>query len=155
MLANKAGISKRYLALLHGAWPASVTDVKEPLLRVERQSGERMVIVSEEGTAPHTRLKLLATGPEHSLLQAHPVTGRTHQLRVPCHCQGHPIVADEKYCDKLQQDIDRRAGYRRLCLHAYQLSFRHPATGDVLNLTARPDSEFIAMLAKAGCSVEL
>ena len=155
MLANKAGISKRYLALLHGAWPASVTDVKEPLLRVERQSGERMVIVSEEGKASHTRMKLLATGPEHSLIQAEPVTGRTHQIRVHCQYQGHPIVADEKYCDKLQQDIDRRAGYRRLCLHAYQLSFRHPATGEVLNLTARPDSEFIAMLAKAGCSVEL
>lgn len=155
MLANKAGISKRYLALLHGAWPASVTDVKEPLLRVERQSGERMVIVSKEGKASHTRMKLLATGPEHSLIQAEPVTGRTHQIRVHCQYQGHPIVADEKYCDKLQQDIDRRAGYRRLCLHAYQLSFRHPTTGDVLNLTARPDSEFIAMLAKAGCSVEL
>src|SRR5690554_6191658 len=103
MLANKAGISKRYLALLHGAWPASVTDVKEPLLRVERQSGERMVIVSEEGKASHTRMKLLAVGPKHSLIQAEPVTGRTHQIRVHCQYQGHPIVADEKYCDKLQQ----------------------------------------------------
>ena len=155
MLANKAGISKRYLALVHGSWPASVIDVKEPLLRVERQSGERMVIVSEEGKASHTRMKLLAVGPKHSLIQAEPVTGRTHQIRVHCQWQGHPIVADEKYCDKLQQDIDRRAGYRRLCLHAYQLTFRHPTTGEVLNLKAQPDAEFVAMLAKAGCRVEL
>src|SRR5690606_15176742 len=110
ILANKAGISKRYLALLRGAWPASATDVKEPLLRVERQSGERMVIVGAEGKASHTRMKLLATGPEHSLIQGEPVTGRTDQIRVQCQYQGHPIVADEKYCDKLQQDIDRRAG---------------------------------------------
>src|SRR5690606_33505554 len=126
----------RYLALLHGAWPASMTDMKEPLLRVEHQSSKRIVIVSEEGKTSHTRMKLLATGPEHSLIQAEPITSRTHQIRVHCQYQKHPIVADEKYCDKLQQDIDRRADYQRLCLHAYQLSFRHPATGDVLNLTA-------------------
>src|SRR5690606_32269293 len=145
-----AGISKRYLALLHGAWPASVTDVKEPLLRVERQSGERMVIVSEEGKASHTRMKLLATGPEHSLIQAEPVTGRTHQIRVHCQYQGHPIVADEKYCDKLQQEIDRRAGYTRRCLRAHQLTSRHSTTRKAMRRTAQPDSDFIPMLATAG-----
>ncbi len=153
MLANKSGISKRYLALVHGQWPASIRDVKEPLLRVERQSGERIVVVDAEGKPSHTRTKLLASGPHYSLLEAEPVTGRTHQIRVHCLFHGHVIAGDEKYSDKAEKDIDHRQGVRRLFLHAWHLAFRHPASGEHLELTALPDTEFTDMLDKAGCHV--
>ena len=153
MLANKNGIRKRYLALVHGHWSASIKEVKEPLLRQERQSGERIVVVSDEGKPSHTRTKLLVTGPHYSLIEAEPVTGRTHQIRVHCLFHGHTIAGDEKYSDKVEKDIDKRQGVRRLFLHAWHLAFRHPGSGEQLELTALPDSEFTDMLDKAGCHV--
>lgn len=56
-----------------------------------------------------------------------PVTGRSHQLRVHMQYLGHPIVGDTLYADKLHQQL-----VPRLCLHAEQLSFRHPQTEELL-----------------------
>ena len=56
MLVDKRGISKKYLALVHGHWDPAVSDIRLPLLRTERQSGERIVVVSEEGkSCPRTQ----------------------------------------------------------------------------------------------------
>ncbi|MDF1639650.1 MULTISPECIES: 23S rRNA pseudouridine(955/2504/2580) synthase RluC [Thalassolituus] len=151
MLANKSGIKKRYLALVHGAWPEGVTDVKLPLLRTERKSGERIVLVDDEGKTSHTRYSLLASGSHYSLVEAEPVTGRTHQIRVHCQSQGCTIAGDEKYGDKSEQDIDRQRGVRRLCLHAHQLAFRHPSTGEELCLNAEPGEELRHLFKKVGC----
>ncbi len=151
MLANKSGIKKRYLALVHGAWPAGVSDVKLPLLRTERKSGERIVLVDDEGKVSHTRYVLLAAGSHYSLVEAEPVTGRTHQIRVHCQAQGCTIAGDEKYGDKSEQDIDRQRGVRRLCLHAHQLAFRHPTTGEELCLNAEPGDELRHLFKTVGC----
>lgn len=151
MLANKSGIKKRYLALVHGAWPEGVVDVKLPLLRTERKSGERIVLVDDEGKTSHTRYSLLASGSHYSLVEAEPVTGRTHQIRVHCQSQGCTIAGDEKYGDKSEQDIDRQRGVRRLCLHAHQLAFRHPSTGEELCLNAEPGEELRHLFKKVGC----
>ena len=151
MLANKSGIKKRYLALVHGAWPEGVADVKLPLLRTERKSGERIVLVDDEGKTSHTRYSLLASGSHYSLVEAEPVTGRTHQIRVHCQSQGCTIAGDEKYGDKSEQDIDRQRGVRRLCLHAHQLAFRHPSTGEELCLNAEPGEELRHLFKKVGC----
>ncbi|MCA6061073.1 23S rRNA pseudouridine(955/2504/2580) synthase RluC [Thalassolituus sp. ST750PaO-4] len=155
MLANKSGISKKYLAMVHGHWPASVTEVREPLLRFERQSGERMVMVSPEGKTSLTKTTLKASGSHYSLIEAEPVTGRTHQIRVHCQFQGCSIAGDVKYCDRSQQDIDKRQGVKRLFLHAWQLSFRHPDSGERLQISALPDDEFSSILKKAGCEFAL
>jgi 23S rRNA pseudouridine955/2504/2580 synthase len=151
MLANKSGIKKRYLALVHGAWPVGVSDVKLPLLRTERKSGERIVLVDDEGKVSHTRYSLLAAGSHYSLVEAEPVTGRTHQIRVHCQSQGCTIAGDEKYGDKSEQDIDRQRGVRRLCLHAHQLAFRHPSTGEEICLNAEPGEELRHLFKKVGC----
>lgn len=60
---------------------------------------------------PVTRIKLV------------PITGRAHQLRVHMQYLGHPIIGDTLYADVEQQQL-----IDRLCLHAYQLSFKHPQT---------------------------
>ncbi len=153
MLVNKSGIRKRYLALVHGGWPESVREVKAPLKKFERQSGERIMLVDDEGKASHTRMKVLSTGSHYSLIEAEPVTGRTHQIRVHCQFQGYAIAGDEKYCDKPQGMIDREHGVRRLFLHAASLEFRHPLTGEPLNIRVPPSSDFQRMLTKEGCSL--
>ncbi|MEN8291537.1 RluA family pseudouridine synthase [Acinetobacter radioresistens] len=57
-----------------------------------------------------------------------PVTGRSHQLRVHMQYLGHAIVGDTLYADLEQQQL-----MPRLCLHAEQLGFAHPQTGEALN----------------------
>ena len=57
-----------------------------------------------------------------------PITGRAHQLRVHMQHLGHPIVGDTLYATPAQQALKDR-----LCLHAEQLSFNHPVTGERLN----------------------
>lgn len=57
-----------------------------------------------------------------------PITGRSHQLRVHMQYLGHAIIGDTLYADELAQQL-----MPRLCLHAEQLSFFHPATGEQLN----------------------
>lgn len=155
MLVNKAGIRKTYLALVHGKWPASIKEVKAPLKKFERQSGERIVMVDADGRESHTRYELLASGSHYSLVEAEPVTGRTHQIRVHCQFQGFSIAGDEKYCPKIEQDIDKHNAIKRLCLHAYRLSFRHPESGKQLHLTAPFDAEFQSTLERVGCHASL
>ena len=57
-----------------------------------------------------------------------PITGRSHQLRVHLQHLGHPILGDTLYATPQQQQLSQR-----LCLHAYQLSFSHPHTGQTLH----------------------
>lgn len=57
-----------------------------------------------------------------------PITGRSHQLRVHMQYLGHAIVGDALYASEVVQQL-----MPRLCLHAEQLSFLHPVTGEALN----------------------
>ena len=151
MLVNKQGIRKQYLALVHGRWSEGIKDVRLPLHRTERQSGERIVVVSDEGKSAHTHTRLRVTGKDYSLIEAEPVTGRTHQIRVHCLSQGHIIAGDQKYSDKVLADADKARNINRLCLHAWQLTFRHPTSGETLHLTAPPDRELNTIFDRAGC----
>lgn len=154
MLVDKRGISKKYLALVHGRWDPAVSDIRLPLLRTERQSGERIVVVSEEGKSCHTRTRLLSEGKRYSLVEAEPVTGRTHQIRVHCLAQGAAIAGDEKYSDRTEKQQDKDEGIRRLCLHAWRLSFRHPISGERLSIEAKPDGELKSIFRNVGCNLE-
>eukprot|EP00487_Bulimina_marginata_P009307 TRINITY_DN368_c0_g2_i1.p1 TRINITY_DN368_c0_g2~~TRINITY_DN368_c0_g2_i1.p1 ORF type:complete len:221 (-),score=21.94 TRINITY_DN368_c0_g2_i1:183-845(-) len=73
-------------------------NVTEPLRKNTLQSGERVVRVDhEEGKPSHTRFRVLERFRDGTLVQASPVTGRTHQIRVHTQCKGHPIACDDKY----------------------------------------------------------
>lgn len=154
LLVDKKGISKKYLALVHGYWDIKTTDIHLPLLRTERKSGERIVVVSDEGKSCHTRMRPLESGSQYTLIEAEPVTGRTHQIRVHCLSQGNTIAGDEKYSDRTETEQDKAAGIRRLCLHAWKLSFAHPLTGERLKLIAPPDAELKTVYQSVGCSIE-
>ena len=71
-----------------------------------------------------------------TLLEVTIKTGRTHQIRVHLASQGHPIAGDDKYGDfELNRSLQRQ-GLRRMFLHAWRLQFRHPATGEPVQLEA-------------------
>ncbi|MFW5824390.1 MAG: 23S rRNA pseudouridine(955/2504/2580) synthase RluC [Marinobacter sp.] len=141
-------VHKHYHALVSGQWPASVTEVADPLLRYEMPNGERRVRVDTGGKPSLTRYRLLDVWPGYSLVEASPVTGRTHQIRVHCASAGHPIAGDDKYMDAASLRAFRRLGGNRLMLHARALEFRLPGgESQWLRLEARYDEAFAQVLA--------
>ena len=91
-------MQKRYHALVHGHWPKHRHKVKAPLYKNTLQSGERIVVVRDDEVQV-TRYRVLQTFNDATLVEASPITGRTHQIRVHCQSAGHSIIGDGKYCD--------------------------------------------------------
>lgn len=131
-----AGADKRYLVLVKGRWMNETQHVRQPLYKYLTESGERRVMVREDGKPSHTVFRLLARWPQASLLEAQLKTGRTHQIRVHLAHLGFPILGDEKYGDfALNRDL-RRDGLKRMALHAWRMAFRHPLSDAPLECVA-------------------
>jgi 23S rRNA pseudouridine955/2504/2580 synthase len=77
--------------------------------------------VDAAGKQALSRIKLLHGGELFSLIRVELVTGRTHQIRVHCQAEGHPIAGDDKYGDTEFNRAMRKLGVRRLMLHASSL----------------------------------
>ncbi|MEL4483323.1 MULTISPECIES: 23S rRNA pseudouridine(955/2504/2580) synthase RluC [Shewanella] len=141
-------MQKDYQALVRGEWQKHDKVVKAPLLKLTLKSGERIVRVNTEGKASETRFKILQRYDGATLVQASPVTGRTHQIRVHCQYAGHPIACDEKYSEQKFDDSMRALGLNRLFLHAAQLKFIHPDTETEMTVQAPLDPELLELLDK-------
>lgn len=141
-------MQKDYQALVRGEWQKHDKVVKAPLLKLTLKSGERIVRVNTEGKASETRFKILQRYDGATLVQASPVTGRTHQIRVHCQYAGHPIACDEKYSEQEFDDSMRALGLNRLFLHAAQLKFTHPDTETEMTVQAPLDPELLELLDK-------
>ena len=133
------GVDKRYMALVRGNWPTSKKQVNAPLLKSNLRSGERMVEVNPEGKEALTLFKVLRRfGDFATLVEARPITGRTHQIRVHALHAGHCIAGDAKYGDEDFTRELRELGGKRLFLHAYALSLTLP-DGSPLEVKAPVD----------------
>lgn len=137
---------KAYDCLVFGSWPLKLKQVEAPLDRQTRASGERVVRVSAEGQSAKTLFKIKANFAEATWLQASPVSGRTHQIRVHCQHAGHAILGDEKYCPDFILNAFKAKQVRRLCLHAAKIEFEHPVTGERLELEAPMPDDMQAVL---------
>lgn len=136
---RKDGIDKRYMALVRGHWATAKKQVNAPLLKSNLRSGERMVEINEEGKEALTLFRVLRRfGEFATLVEAKPVTGRTHQIRVHTKHAGHCIAGDSKYGDDDFTREIRDLGGKRLFLHAYELHVPLPE-GGVLKLEAPVD----------------
>lgn len=130
------GADKRYLVLVRGRWMNPVQHVRLALRKYVSVGGERRVSVDPEGKSAHTVFRLLARWQSVSLLEAQLKTGRTHQIRVHLAHLGFPILGDEKYGDfPLNKDL-KKGPLKRMALHAWRLSFRHPLSGAPLEVCA-------------------
>ena len=119
-------VSKSYLALVDGRWPNRRTMVDAPLLKNHLQSGERMVTVNSEGKKSKTAFRVISHYAQATLVEASPVSGRTHQIRVHAQCAGNPLLGDEKYGHEERNKEMRAFGLKRLFLHAWRLQFMLP-----------------------------
>jgi len=116
-------VEKTYLALLYGRWNGRQHKVEAPLKKFELASGERVVRVSPEGKPSLTQFRQIRLFENATLVEAKPVTGRTHQIRVHAQFAGHPIAGDDKYITREQDALFRDAGLKRLFLHAHKIEF--------------------------------
>ena len=131
---------KVYLALVHGSLSPDAAAIEAPIGRDPRNR-KRMAVVAE-GRAALTRYSVLERPEGYSLVEARPVTGRTHQIRVHLAAVGHPVVGDALY-GKAEQKLDRHF------LHAQGLGFKHPSTGEPVEFRANLPPELRAFLDDA------
>ena len=141
-------MQKDYQALVRGDWQNNIKSVKAPLLKITLKSGERIVRVNKEGKTSETHFKILQRFDGSTLIQASPLTGRTHQIRVHCQYAGHPIACDEKYSEQKFDESMRALGLNRLFLHAVQLQFIHPDTDERMTVKAPLEPVLLATLNK-------
>lgn len=141
---------KRYRALLCGAWSGGSRDVDSALLKNRLASGERFVLVDDQGKPSRSRFTPVARYAQATLCEVDIFSGRMHQIRVHAADIGHPVAGDRKYGHVEEKAPLRELGLRRTFLHA--ASLRLPAAGDFPALTVEsplPD-ELQQFLTKLG-----
>jgi len=143
-LRNKT-MNKQYHALVKGAWDKKWRSVNQPLLKNAQDS---VVKVSELGKASETRFKILQRYQGATLVEACPVTGRTHQIRVHTACKGHNIACDQRYGNEQFSKEMQALGLNRLFLHAAHITFFHPVLEKKMTVSAPLCSELTSLLEK-------
>ncbi|MDP2777369.1 MAG: RluA family pseudouridine synthase [Anaerolineales bacterium] len=132
---EKHQVEKTYHAILTGApkWDEKIT--KFPL-RVNVGHKHRTMVDDKNGVRSETRFKILKRYQASALVEAMPMTGRTHQIRVHAYALGHPLLGDILYSAPETDIIPRPA------LHAYSLKFTHPNTNESLTFQAEYPDDF-------------
>lgn len=113
-------VKKTYHLLVIGRVVPDSARIDLPIGRDPRDGSRRTV--SSDGRPAQTSYKTLAYYPGFTLIEAHPETGRTHQLRVHFAATGNPIVGDAIYGAKRET-----LGLKRQFLHATKISFTTPS----------------------------
>lgn len=127
-MMRERDMDKRYLVGVSGRFRNEMQRVKAPLAARISKEGEKRVLVSADGQEAETVFRRISRGEEFSLLEAELLTGRTHQIRVHSAHLKHPVLGDDKYGDYELNKKLRKAGLKRMFLHAAKLSFAHPLT---------------------------
>ena len=132
-LLQQTPVKKTYHALTLGGPQEDSGIIDAPIGRKELPSLLREV--RDDGKQSVTEFEVLQRGEELCKLALHPITGRTHQLRVHCAYMGFPIVGDPQYGGEGGMDF----GWTSQALCARELEFDHPVTGEHLILTSTMD----------------
>lgn len=136
-------VEKRYLALVRGIPPESGV-IDHPIPRDE--GGPRVPAVTE--------FRRLATFERYALVEARPRTGRRHQIRRHLKHLSHPLIGDVRYGKGEHNRLFReRFGLHRLALHALELAFEHPGTGEPVRIVAPVPEDLAGPLRAMGLAV--
>ncbi len=129
---KKHTVVRRYLALVPGYLKPQT--IRSNLAR-DRGDGRRgSTTLPDVGKAAVTHVAVEEKLPGYTLLSCRLETGRTHQIRIHLSEAGHPVCGDKVYCRKPTGEvIADKSGAPRLALHATELGFEHPVTGQHLH----------------------
>ena len=133
-------VAKTYLALVDGKPPTATGRVEAPIGRDASHRRKMAIVAKEKGREAVSEYRTLESFPNHTLLEFHPLTGRTHQIRVHCAFLGCPIVGDRVYGHK-QPSL----GIDRQFLHASRLRIWLPDEEEARTFEAPlpPDLSFV------------
>lgn len=124
-------INKRYLALVDGAPPTPTGRVEAPIGRDPLRRQQMAILTPDKGREAITEYLTRRSFVKHTLLEAHPLTGRTHQIRVHMAFLKCPIVGDVLY-GRRKQSIE----ITRHFLHAYRLTILLPGHTEAMTFEA-------------------
>src|SRR5262249_4504845 len=124
-------VVRRYLALVPGYLPPQT--IRSFLLR-DRGDGRRgSSDVPDEGKEAITHVEVVEDLPRHTLLACRLETGRTHQIRIHLAELGHPVCGEKVYRPAHDKAEESTPLAPRLALHAAELGFAHPNTGEAMH----------------------
>lgn len=134
-------LTRAYMALCHGGFKEESGKIRLPIGRhpVDRK---KMTVTYRNSKEAVTNYKVLERLGKYSLVECRLETGRTHQIRVHMSHQGHPIVGDPVYGVKKEE-----FSLNGQLLHAYQVGFLHPRTGEYLEFSS-PLPEYFEKVLK-------
>jgi 23S rRNA pseudouridine1911/1915/1917 synthase len=130
---KKRLVKKTYAALVWGGFSEKKGEIILPVGR-SGLDRKKMSISIDRGRDALTRFEVTEEFGDSTLLDIHPETGRTHQIRVHLSYIDHPVIGDEIYGSKQSQKLAKDLGLTRQFLHAKKLIFTHPVTKKPLEI---------------------
>lgn len=127
-------MSREYLGLVRGQ--VAEAGLIDAAIGRHVHARKKMAVQAEGGKSAKTHFMPLASNEKATLLHLKLETGRTHQIRVHLQFIHHPIFGDTVYGSA-------SGGFQRQMLHAFRLTFQHPATGKAKTFLAPPPKDFI------------
>ncbi len=137
-LKNKE-CARTYLAIVHNPFSHSFGTVNAPIGRDEKDR-QKMAVTAKNSKEAVTHFNVLENFKDYAYIQCRLETGRTHQIRVHMQYIGHPVAGDPKYAPRKTLPAHGQL------LHASELEFTHPTTGERMHFEAALDPEFKATL---------
>jgi 23S rRNA pseudouridine1911/1915/1917 synthase len=126
-------MEKTYLAIVHGKPAQTEWTCNTPIEPDPKEHGKMKAGGGEDSKDAETHFKVLASGGGHALIEAHPLTGRTHQIRLHLQAADLPIVGDQLY---------GKPSRKPLGLRAVELGYRDPFTKRPVRIRAT-SAEFL------------
>jgi 23S rRNA pseudouridine1911/1915/1917 synthase len=139
---------RTYIALVEGVLKQDTGSIAHNIGR--HPTKRKQMAVTESGRTAVSHYRVLSRFTKYTLVEVRLETGRTHQIRVHMSHLGYPVVGDLVYNSKTSgsESGRRKFGLNGHALHAFQLSFTHPATGVLLEFEAPVPADFQAALDK-------
>ena len=139
-LVRERGLEREYLALVHGRPRSRRGRVEAPIGR-DRNEPTRISLDTETPKEAVTHFEVEQLFDRHALLRVKLETGRMHQIRVHLAAIGLPVSGDPVY--GVQEPL-----LRRQFLHAARLAFRHPVTGEQVDVESPLPADLAEALAR-------
>ena len=146
ILFEERKIVKEYRAIVAGKPHDIEFEINLPL-RVNGDRKHRTVVDLERGKPALTRIQVISSNRNCSLLNVKPSTGYTHQIRAHLAYAGFPLLGDPLYSPTVNKvRLESYLSINRVALHAYSISFFHPFTQKELIITAPNPRDFSELL---------
>ncbi len=137
-LFETRSVEKVYLSVVQGV-PRQKEWTSRAMLAPQPGAVGRMIVDNQNGKDAETHFKVLATRENSALVEAHPTTGRTHQIRVHLADSGYPVVNDPLYGPNAAKPAK---GFVRLALRAVKINYPDPFLKRRIYINA-PAEEFV------------